>query len=121
MRIIFYVALAILITGCSSKPDNFAECILNNMPGVSNEITRSAVHRTCRADFPMMYEIKKGSGLGFFSDFKNKDQCVIEKNKSTLNRNAAANISRACSCLYGEPSSSDEMCVNPFLNPDYGK
>ncbi|OTG70557.1 hypothetical protein B9T38_11885 [Acinetobacter sp. ANC 4218] len=112
MRAILCMLSIVVIAGCSQKePKNWAECILKDMPGVSNESARSAVHRNCRTNFPEMdYTIKKGSNLGFGADFKNRDECVIEKNKNTINKNASININIACSCLYEEPSFDGEMC-----------
>ena len=117
MRIFLCLLSVIAIAGCSQKePNNFAGCILENMPDVSNESARLAIHRQCSTKFPDRYnEIKKGSGLGFGANFKNRDECVIAKNKNTINRNATININLACSCLYEKPSYDGEICNgNPF-------
>lgn len=120
MKILKIWVITALLSGCSSQPKNFAECILENMPGVSNESARSAVYRKCRADFPkMMYEIKKGSSLGLLSDIKSRDECVIQNNKMTLNRNATININTACSCLYETPRFENEMCA--YDQPNYSE
>lgn len=112
--------MVLLLSGCSSQPKNFAECILDDMPGVSNDSARAAVYRKCRAEFPeMMYKIKKGSGLSLFSNIANKDECVIQNNKMTLNQNAAININIACSCLYDEPKFENEMCF--YRQPNYSE
>ena len=117
MRLFILCMLGLIITGCNlKKPTNFAECILEEMPGVSNESVRFAIHRQCSSQFPEKYNaIKKGSGLGFRSNFKNRDECVIKKNKDIVSRNASININIACSCLYEKPSYDGEICNgNPF-------
>lgn len=127
MRILFYLVMITIVTGCTFKnPSNFAECILEDMPGTSNESVRNSVHRQCSSKFPSRYdEIKQGDGLGFRSDFKNRDECVIKKNKNTLNQNASININLACYCLYEKPTYEGERCNgNPFapkLKPFYEK
>lgn len=120
MKILKIGLLTALLAGCSSEPKNFAECILGDMPGVGNESARSVVYRKCKTDFPeMMYEIKKGSGLGFLSDIKSRDECVVKNNKMTLNQNAAININIACSCLYEKPRFKDEICA--YEQPNYSE
>jgi hypothetical protein len=127
MRILFYLVMIAIITGCTfKKPSNYAECILEDMPGTSNESVRYSIHRQCSSKFPNLYdEIKQGEGLGFNSSFKNRDECVIAKNKNTVNQNATININLACSCLYEKPSYDGEICNgNPFatkLKPFYEK
>ena len=121
MRILFYLIIITVITGCTFKePSNFAECILENMPGVSNESARSAVHRQCKKQYPnKLKEIKQGSGLGFNSTFKSRDECVIEKNRNTLNKNAAININLACYCLYEKPTFKNQLCE--YEQPNYSE
>lgn len=117
MRTLLCVLGLMIITGCSIKsPSNYAECILQGMPGASNESARLSVHRQCSTKFPARYdEIKKGSGLGFGAKFDNSDQCIIEKNKNTINRNATTNINMACSCLYEKPLFDDQMCSSVLV------
>lgn len=119
MKVILSLLTILIITGCTKKePSNFAGCILENMPDIKNESVRYAVFRQCSEKYPNRYdEIKQGDGLGFGSNFKNKDECIIEKNKNTINQNAIINVNIACSCLYEKPSYDGEICNgNPFSN-----
>lgn len=102
------IALCLMSAEASA---NVAECILKNMPEVSNEPARAAVFRQCHTEYPNgMYEIKRGSGLGLFS-YKNREECVIDKAKKTPHSGAAMNINAACNCLYIKPSFKGEMCA----------
>lgn len=47
---------------------NYADCILDKMPGSETDAVIGAVLRTCSNENPgLMYSIKKGDGLGIFS------------------------------------------------------
>lgn len=111
MKILKIGLLTAFLSGCNSQPENFAECILGNMPGVNNEIARSQVYQQCRSTFPnMQYDIVKGSGLSTLSKYSDQKDCVIQNAKSTLDSRAAINIKMACSCLYEKPRFKNEMC-----------
>lgn len=119
MKVILSLLIILIISGCTKKePNNFAGCILENMTEVKNESVRFAVFRQCSEKYPDRFNnIQKGSGLGFGSNFKNRDECVIERNKNTINQNASINVNIACSCLYEKPSYDGEICDgNPFNN-----
>ena len=99
---------------------NFAECILDRMPGTANQPAAMAVFRSCGSENPGQYEaIEQGSGLGFFG-FKDQDACIIKKSKDTTQSNAAFMISRACRCLYQAPIFKGEMCDQPKVNWENG-
>lgn len=105
------ITITLLFTGCSSNYNNYAECILENMPGVTNESSRHAITQKCGSEFPEgMNTIQQGQNLGLFSKYDNKNECVIDLNKSTSHPNAARQVNRACYCLYEKPSWDGEMC-----------
>lgn len=95
----------------SAIAGNYAECILDKMPGVSNAPAVYAVTRSCLADFQLQYyAIEKGSGLGWFG-FNTPEECIIKKSRDTVQQNAAMVISYACRCLYEKPKFSGERCA----------
>lgn len=106
--------LASLLFSGNAIAGNFAECILDKMPGSTNGATHAAVFRACTQEHPGNYEaIEKGSGRGLFG-FKDQNACTIKKARDTPFPYSAGAISIACGCLYSEPFFKNEFCVNPF-------
>lgn len=92
---------------------NFATCILDKMPGISNQATHAAVWRTCSAKYPERYlNIEQGEGRGIFG-FSDGDACTIEKASSTPLQISASAIGNACRCLYNKPTFDKAMCDYP--------
>lgn len=120
MKILKIGLLTALLSGCSSQPKNFAECVLDNMPGIGNQIARDQVHSYCKSNFPdMYYTTKKGYESGLFAKYSDKAKCTIEKSKNTLNSNAVINIKKACNFLYEKPQFKNEMCA--YDQPNYSE
>jgi len=91
--------------------ENFADCILDKMPGTSNGPAAFAVFKSCTTDHPEKYAaIEKGSGTGWFG-FKDQEACIIKKSRDTVQQNAALMIAAACRCLYGGPEFPGQMCA----------
>lgn len=112
-RLLYLPALVLALSACSSTPDNYAECILENMPGTSNEQSRHLIHSQCRATHPdMYYNIEKGAAHGLFNT-KTEEDCMIEYGKNTFERYAVFNIRQACNCLYGEAVIKNQRCEYP--------
>lgn len=112
-RIFFLPALILVLSACSSTPDNYAECILENMPSTSNEQSRRLIHSQCSDNYPdMYYNIEKGAARGLFNT-KTEEDCMIEYGKNTFERYAVFNIRQACSCLYGEAVVKNQRCEYP--------
>ena len=112
-RIFFLLPLILVLTACSSAPDNYAECILENMPSTSNEQSRYLIHSQCRDNYPDMYHnIEKGAARSLFNT-KTEEDCMIEYGKNTFERYAVFNIRQACSCLYGEAVVKNQRCEYP--------
>ena len=104
------LSLWVLLSGTAIAGD-FADCILDKMPGTANGATQAAIFRTCSKDHPGGYtEVKKGSGRGLFG-FSDPDSCTIKKSRDTVFQPAATAIAIACNCLYKEPDFAGEMCA----------
>lgn len=111
-RILCLPALLLALSACSSD-QNFAECIIQNMPGTSSDQIRGLVHSECRTAHPhMYYEIAQGSGRGI-TGYSDERECTIALAKETSNQAAVVNIRQACSCLYSKPSVKDQRCAYP--------
>lgn len=103
----------ILTLSSSAWAGNFAECILDKMPGTANDVAASAVWQVCRSAYPGGIEsVKQGDGRGFFG-YSNGNECLAKKASDTQSQRAALMIGSACRRLYDEP--------NPFANPNFGK
>lgn len=89
---------------------NFAECILEKMPGSVNDAVTNAAHSTCAADYPArFFDIEQGSGLGIF-DHSDANACVLKSAKNTPSNRASYQIAAACRCLYTPALFKGEMC-----------
>jgi hypothetical protein len=100
---------------------NFAECILDKLPGSSNQATHGAVFNICREKSNEKYtEILKGSGRGFFGH-ADGNSCVLKKAKETSYQLSAMQIAFACRCLYDPPEYNGQTCINPFSDINFGK
>jgi hypothetical protein len=81
---------------------NYAECLLDRMPGTQNAAVAQTVVKQCVASHPAGYlGVTRGSGKGWFS-YSDPDACVLAKAKATTNAMAADMIRGACHCLYGD-------------------
>jgi hypothetical protein len=114
MRIALLVAVAIITASPHAFADNFAECILENMPGAQNAPVRLAAYKLCKAKYPGGFDsVPQGAGRGFFAKHDSGSECTITEGRDTLDRHAAFLIASSCRKLYDEP--------NPFDDPDYGR
>lgn len=93
--------------------ENYATCLIDEMPGIENDLAAHAATQVCKTKHPRgFYEIKRGSGRGWFS-YDSGAECTLDKSKKTASRVAARQIRVACNVLYDEP--------NPFEDPNFGK
>lgn len=115
-HIIFLIfSCMILVHTGSAMAENFADCILDKMPGTSNRSAALAVFKSCATDHPEKYAaIEKGSGSGWFG-FKDQEACIIKKSRDTVQQNAVFMIAAACRCLYGKPELPVQMCASDGL------
>jgi hypothetical protein len=108
-RVSVGVLCSIVVT--TSHAGNYVQCLLDNMPGSTNNATTAAVYRKCIAEFPTgANTVVRGSGRGMFS-FDNPDACILKKARDTQDQRAAGLISFACYCLYGEPQFPGQGCA----------
>ena len=97
-------ALLCLVTLPAWAADNFAECILERMPGVQNDAVAGAIYRTCTAEFPGGIEsVPQGAGRGWFG-FKSGNECIIKKGEKVISRNGGFMLTAACNKLYDPPA-----------------
>ena len=112
-KTILSLILLLTLTGCS-KPNNFAECIIQDMKDVQNPQVFVTIHKACYAKFTSMYsDIEQGYGRGMFS-YENRGECIIDNAKNTTFDRAASSMSVACGCLYDEPQYQGQSCKQYF-------
>ena len=104
--------VAVLFLAPNAFAGNFAECVLEKMPGSANEAITTAVMSTCSDENPGgYYNVIKGSGLGIFG-FRDPNACTLKKAHDTPNQRGAVLIAYACRCLYSAPAFEDEPCMH---------
>ena len=96
--------ITLLVCPSMAMADNFAECLLDKLPGVQNDATAYAAAQLCAAKYPERYEsIAQGAGRGFFS-YESGAECALAKGAETRSNSAAGQIRVACNRLYNEPT-----------------
>lgn len=113
-KFINFLFLWMLLFSGGAMAGNYAECILDKMPGTVNGAITVAIANTCIGKYPQGYfTIEQGSARGLFG-FKDGDACVMKKAASTPFHYAAEQIRMACACLYSEASFKGQVCISPF-------
>lgn len=103
--------VAVFFLAPNAFANNFAECVLEKMPGSANEAITTAVMSTCSNENPGgYYNVMKGSGRGIFG-FSDPNSCILKKAHDTPNQRGALLIANACRCLYSVPTLEDEPCM----------
>lgn len=106
-------AAALMVAAPSVLASNFAECILDKLPGTANQPTHGAAFQQCTNEHPSGYfGVKKGSGRGVFG-FSDGNACIVKKAKNTAYELSSMQIAFSCRCLYDKPSFAGEMCAHP--------
>lgn len=80
-------------------PDNYWECLLDNMREVQSDIIAEEVIKNCKSTFPFHKRVfveKKRPWFGV----KTASQCVLKYGKNTPSEIAARHIQAACYKLY---------------------
>ncbi len=107
----FLAALPMLLLSSVAFSGNYADCILDKMPGSENEaITTAAVHTCLQANPGGFYDIRKGSGRGILGH-KDSNSCILKNAKNTKNQRGAFLIAAACRCLYDDSFFINESCA----------
>lgn len=100
--------------------DNFAECLLDKLPGIQNDNSAGAAYQVCIAEHPERYaDIEQGSGRGIFG-YQSGAECALKKARDTRSMNAAGMIRVACNRLYNDPAtaeSTQESCESTSPGP----
>ncbi|AMO36400.1 hypothetical protein [Thauera humireducens] len=112
-------ALVVLATFPSlALAGNYAECILDVVPGVQNDPAAYAAHQVCLSKFPGgIQAVKQGSGRGFFA-YDSGAECTLKKAGDTRSQSGAAMISASCRKLYDATQDLfDELGIDPNETP----
>lgn len=118
MKCLLPILLTLPFTAFAGTGSNYAECLLDNMPGIANEQSHWAGLNMCRSAHPQQFSnIEKGSGQGFFSK-QSPEQCTLTKARDTRWQYSANMIRAACDCLYGDATRKGETCAgDPLIDP----
>lgn len=88
--------------------DNYADCILKNMPGAANQPFVSAVIGSCMAEHGQhgFLGVEQGAGLWPFAiiGYRDSQSCVMAKAKDVRHDFGARQITMACQKLYDKPN-----------------
>lgn len=104
------IAALLLSPVTAFAADNYAECILEKMPGVANNSAAYAALDLCKKRFPALLDgVERGSGRGFFARFESGAECALEVSRETPDRLASLEIYSACVQLYDEPNFFDQF------------
>lgn len=114
MRTTHKLQVAIAITALSltstAYADNFADCLLEKLPGVQSQPVTNAALQICRKEHPSGWaSVEQGSGRGIFSAYDSGYECALDVGRNTQQRQAAFLITKACKLLYDEPG--------PYFDP----
>ena len=97
------ICLLVLLTNTSHagwfSPDNYWECLLDNMHQVQSDAIAEEVIKSCKNEFPFHKRVfveKKRPWFGV----KTASQCVLKHGKKTPSEIAARHIQAACYKLY---------------------
>lgn len=81
---------------------NFAECIIDRMPGAQNDAVAGAIARTCLAEHPGgITAVPQGSGRGWFG-YESGNECIIKKGEKIVSRMGGNLLTEACNRLYDQ-------------------
>lgn len=95
------VALLLLVVAVPAfAAGNFAECIIDRMPGVQNDAVAGAIARTCLAEHPGGIDVvPQGSGRGWFG-YDSGNECIIKKGEKVVSRIGGNLLTGSCNKLY---------------------
>lgn len=103
MRIRSLFFLALLAVAPAALAENFAECLLENLPGVKNQPAANAALQICKKRHPANWaSVEQGSGRGFFAAYDSGYECALDIGRDTQQRQAAFLITKSCKLLYDE-------------------
>lgn len=104
MRPRLLLGFALLSAMPAAFAGNFAECLLDKLPGVRSNQATTASLRICINQFPGRFEsVEQGAGRGFFAEYSSGDECTLELAKEVMDQQAGFLIAKSCRRLYDEP------------------
>jgi hypothetical protein len=100
MRITVAAMCLVTLSGTASAglfgPDNYYECLLDRLPGTSNDATAQQIIAACQKEYRSTSVSEKKSG--FFRPTAR--ECSIKNGKNTASNLAGRAIVMACNQLY---------------------
>lgn len=104
MRARLLLTLAMLVVTPAVLAGNFAECLLDNLPGVQNNPTTIAALNLCREQYPSEWSgVQQGSGRGLLSRFDSGSECTLEVGRDITVQQGAFLVAKSCKLLYDKP------------------
>ncbi|WJN61375.1 hypothetical protein [Pseudomonas sp. SO81] len=95
--------LALIVCPALAQADNFATCLLDELPGVQNNNSAGAAFQVCSGRYPAGYgDIEQGSGRSLLG-YDSGAECALDKGRDTRSQDAAGMIRVACNRLYNAP------------------
>lgn len=98
-------------------PGNWAECIIDRMPGVQSDPIAYSINQACIAKYGNALTVALGSGRGF-TGYDSGAECAAEKGREIRSTVGAGVLNAACHRLYDAPPvASASANTNAFVNP----
>lgn len=97
--LLIYCLLVPTVFASWFSPDNYWECILDNMQEVQSDTIAQEIVKSCKNNYPFherLFIEKKKSWFGI----KTATQCVLKNGKRIKSELAARHIQAACYKLY---------------------
>jgi|GEM_PF-6339414 len=96
------IGLLMLAAGLKAQAQTYAHCLLEKLPGSTNQAVFQAAYQACAREHPSQFKgVVKGSGKGLLS-YSDGAQCTLKKAAGTTHQQSAHVIGVACRCLYDE-------------------
>lgn len=103
MRARLLLPLAMLAATPTVFAGNFAECLLDNLPGVRNGPAIGAALKLCSEKYPSKWNgVQQGSGRGLLARFDSGSECTLEVGRDITVQQGAFLVAKSCKLLYDE-------------------
>lgn len=118
LKSIVLKGLLLMFLASRVQAGNYAECLLDKLPGLQNDAAAHAVAQVCWEKYPGGYQmIEQGSGRGYFSKYSSGAECTIDKAKHTSSKRAGIMVGAACRYLYDKSISTQSNNKNSIPFP----
>jgi hypothetical protein len=112
--LLILVLMALPVIACASS--NYAECLLDNLPDVQNDVAAYAAVKMCRQQYPAGIDgVEYGSSRGWLG-YNTPEECTLKKSANTRSDVAARGINLACQRLYGAAPPKTPSCGEAELS-----